>query len=63
MKHIVDLMWDGDGKIKAVEKKLGDITHYPLNRDDKQEGSVVIWEYPVTDAPFGLYIAGADPYA
>lgn len=62
MKHIVDLMWDGDGKIKAVEKKLGDITHYPLNRDDKQEGSVVIWEYPVTDAPFGLYIAGADPY-
>ena len=62
MKHIVDLMWDGDGKIKAVEKKLGDITHYPLNRDDKQEGSVVIWEYPVNDAPFGLYIAGADPY-
>lgn len=62
MKHIVDLMWDGDGKVKAVEKKLGDITHYPLNRDDKQEGSVVIWEYPVNDAPFGLYIAGADPY-
>ena len=56
-------MWDGDGKVKAVEKKLGDITHYPLNRDDKQEGSVVIWEYPVTDAPFGVYIAGADPYA
>lgn len=58
MKHIVDLTWGSDGKIEATEKKLGDITHYPLNRDDKQEGSVVIWEYPVQDPPFGLYIAG-----
>lgn len=42
----------------ATEKKTGDITTYPLKRDDKPRGSVVIWEYPVTDAPFGLYIAG-----
>lgn len=62
MKHVVDLLWDGNGQVKAVEKKLGDITHYPLKRDDKQEGSVVIWEYPIPDPPFGLYIAGADPY-
>lgn len=62
MKHVVDLMWDGNGQVKAVEKKNGDITTYPLKRDDKQEGSVVIWEYPIEDPPFGLYIAGADPY-
>lgn len=62
MKHVVDLIWDGNGQVKAVEKKIGDITHYPLKRDDKQEGSVVIWEYPIEDPPFGLYIAGADPY-
>lgn len=62
MKHIVDLSWDGNGLVKATEKKSGDITKYPLKNDDKPEGSVVIWEYPIPDAPFGLYIAGCDPY-
>ena len=58
MKHIVDLSWDGDGKVKATEKKSGDITTYHLKKDDKPNGSVVIWEYPIPDAPFGLYIGG-----
>lgn len=62
MKHIVDLSWDGDGKVMATEKKSGDITTYHLKKDDKPEGSVVIWEYPIDDPPFGLYIAGCDPY-
>lgn len=61
MKHIVDLTWD-NGQIKAMEKKSGDITTYPLKKDDKPEGSVVIWEYPIPDPPFGLYIGGCDPY-
>ena len=61
MKHIVDLSWD-NGQVKAVEKKSGDITNYPLKRDDKPRGSIVIWEYPIPDAPFGLYIGGCDPY-
>jgi len=62
MKHIVDLSWDGNGNVKAIEKKQGDITEYPLPKDKKPEGSVVIWEYPIKDPPFGLYIAGMDPY-
>ena len=62
MKHIVDLEWDGNGGVKATEKKSGDITTYHLKRDDKPEGSVVIWEYPINDPPFGLYIGGCDPY-
>lgn len=62
MKHIVDLSWDGNGKVIAAEKKSGDITTYHLKKDDKPSGSVVIWEYPITDPPFGLYIAGCDPY-
>lgn len=62
MKHIVDLSWDGNGKIQATEKKSGDITTYHLKKDDKPEGSVVIWEYPINDPPFGLYIGGCDPY-
>ena len=62
MKHVVDLKWNGNGQVEAIEKKSGDITTYHLKKDDKPEGSVVIWEYPITDPPFGLYIAGCDPY-
>ena len=62
MKHIVDLSWDGSGGVKATEKKTGDITTYHLKKDDKPEGSIVIWEYPINDPPFGLYIGGCDPY-
>ena len=62
MKHIVDLAWDGKGGVEAHEKKSGDITTYHLKKDDKPGGSVVIWEYPIPDPPFGLYIGGCDPY-
>ena len=62
MKHIVDLNWDGNGQITATEKKTGDITEYPLKKGDKPHGSIVIWEYPIKDSPFGLYIGGCDPY-
>lgn len=62
MKHIVDLEWDGNGQVKAIEKPSGDITNYPLKKGDKPHGSVVIWEYPVKDPPLGLYIGGCDPY-
>ena len=61
MKHIVDLSWD-NGLVRATEKKSGDITKYPLKKDDKPSGSIVIWEYPINDPPFGLYIGGCDPY-
>ncbi len=62
MKHTVDLNWDGNGQIMATEKKSGDITEYPLKKGDKPHGSIVIWEYPIKDPPFGLYIGGCDPY-
>lgn len=58
MKHIVDLAWDGEGQVKATKKKSGDITTYHLKKDDKPHGSIVIWEYPIKDPPFGLYIGG-----
>ena len=63
MKHVVDLKWDGKGGVEAVEKKTGDITTYPLkDKEVKPDGSVVIWEYPIENPPFGLYIAGCDPF-
>ena len=61
-KQIGDLIWEKDGTLKWVIKKIGDITHYPLKKDDDPTGSIVIWEHPVKDAPIGLYILGVDPY-
>ena len=61
-KQVGDLVWEKDGTLKWVIKKHGDITHYPLKKDDDPTGSIVIWEHPVKDAPQGLYILGVDPY-
>lgn len=61
-KQVGDLVWNTDGSLKWVIKKVGDITHYPLKKDDDPTGSIVIWEHPVKDAPIGLYILGVDPY-
>jgi hypothetical protein len=59
-KQVGDLVWV-NGEINWQPKKNGDITKYPLGREDNHEGSVVIWEHPDKDAPHGLYIAGCDP--
>lgn len=61
-KQIGDLIWESDGSLKWIVKKQGDITKYPLGKDDDPTGSIVIWEHPVKDAPIGLYILGVDPY-
>lgn len=57
-KQVGDLIWESDGSLKWLLKKNGDITHYPLNKNDDPTGSIVIWEHPVKDAPTGLYIMG-----
>lgn len=61
-KQVGDLLWVDGGKLSWSVKPTGDITHYPLKKDDDPTGSIVIWEHPVIDAPFGLYILGVDPY-
>lgn len=62
IKQVGDLVWEADGSLKWVIKKHGDITYYPLKKDDDPTGSIVIWEHPMKDAPIGLYILGVDPY-
>lgn len=35
---------------------------FPVTDSAKSEGCIVIWEHPIANAPWGLYIAGNDPY-
>lgn len=61
LKQVGDLVFDGPN-LKWIPKKKGDITVYPLSKDDDPTGSIVIWEHPSDNPPPGLYIAGCDPY-
>lgn len=62
-KQVGFLTENKDGTITwNISKVASDITQYPLPKMANPTGSIVIWEHPVIDAPFGLYIAGIDPY-
>jgi hypothetical protein len=38
------------------------ITNFPLKNSDLKDAPVVIYEFPVANPPYGLYVAGVDPY-
>lgn len=49
------LKWKQDHNIKALSK-------YRLGKDDSKDSGIVIWEHPGDNPPWGMYIAGCDPY-
>lgn len=57
----VVLFDDGNGVKHEVSQKLP-ISNFPLKNSDLKDAPVVIYEFPVSDPPFGLYVAGIDPY-
>lgn len=61
-KQVGFLDVDRDGNITWNIQKSGDITHFPLDAREDPTGAIVIWEHPVIDAPYGLYIACLDSY-
>ena len=52
---------DGDGVKHDFTDKLP-ITNFPLKNTDLKDAPVVIYEFPVENPPYGLYVAGIDPY-
>jgi intein/homing endonuclease len=62
-KQVGDLEYGPNGALKwIIAKRPGDIIKYKLRSDDSKKGQIVIWEHPVDNPPFGLYIAACDPY-
>ncbi len=61
-KKKVELYFDGDNKIKAkLNPDLNDIISFPLGREESKTGCIVIWEDPITNPPYGLYVGACDP--
>lgn len=52
---------DGDGVKHTFSDKLP-ISSFPLKSTDQKDAPVVIYEFPVENPPYGLYVAGVDPY-
>ena len=58
-KQVGDLDYGAKGTLVwTPATKPRDITKYRLKSDDNKKGQIVIWEHPVDDPPYGLYIAG-----
>lgn len=57
---LIELFNDG----KEILHKYSDkdvITEFPVKSQNK-DAPIQMWEPPIKDAPFGLYVAGVDPY-
>lgn len=59
-----ELYFDDFGNVKfKLNPDLHDIVDFPLkSTDEHKAGCIVIWEEPQANPPYGLYIAGCDPY-
>ena len=38
------------------------LSNFPLKPSDDKDAPIVIYEFPIENAPYGLYVAGVDPY-
>jgi hypothetical protein len=52
---------DGQGVKHEFTDKLP-ISNFPLKNTDLKDAPVIIYEFPVEAPPYGLYVAGIDPY-
>jgi len=52
---------DGDGIKHEFTDKLP-ITNFPLKNTDHKDAPIIIYEFPIENPPYGLYVAGVDPY-
>lgn len=58
----VELEQDASGKVITVPTTKIPISAYPTPPDSDLDAPVVIFEHPVPDPPYAMYIAGVDPH-
>lgn len=58
-----ELYFDENHKIKfKLNPDLQDITSYPLGKEESKKGCIVLWEDPIENPPYSLYVGACDPY-
>lgn len=56
------VLFNDDGNIKHEFTDKQPITSFPLKNSDNKDAPVVVYEFPMENPPYGLYVAGVDPY-
>lgn len=56
------VLFNDDGVIKHEFTDKLPISNFPLKQNDNKDAPVVIYEFPIESPPYGLYVAGVDPY-
>jgi len=56
------ILFNDEGKISHEFTDKRPITNFPLKSSDLKDAPVIIYEFPVENPPYGLYVAGVDPY-
>jgi len=59
--ELTKLLGEGERPIDP-RRPLRDLTNFPLKNTDQKDAPVVIYEFPIENPPYGLYVAGVDPY-
>lgn len=57
----VEIFHDGVKLIHKLALEKHAITEFPVKTQAK-DGCIIIYEFPISEPPFGLYVAGVDPY-
>lgn len=57
----VDLYHDGE-QIRHKQSLKLPITQYPV-KDQSTDAPIIIYEFPIPNPPWGLYLGGVDPYS
>jgi hypothetical protein len=57
----VILKHDGERIVHEFTDKMP-ITNFPIKHNDDKDAPIIIYEFPVENPPYGLYVAGVDPY-
>ena len=56
------VLYSDEGTIKHEFTDKQPITNFPLKASDQKDAPVIIYEFPIENPPYGLYVAGVDPY-
>lgn len=56
------ILFNDEGQIKHEFTDKLPISNFPLKATDSKDAPVIIYEFPMENPPYGLYVAGVDPY-